>query len=59
MARAGLVLFGLVTAAVLLLVFDIVLGIGAGLIAAALAVACFALLWYGVPRWVEHRTPGS
>ena len=58
-ARAGLVLFGLVTAAVLLLVFDIVLGIAGGLIAAALAVACFALLWYGVPRGVEHRRPGS
>ncbi|TYL55657.1 sodium:proton antiporter [Nocardioides sp. BGMRC 2183] len=52
-ARAGLLCFGLVSAGVVLLVFDVVIGTTAGLIAGAVVVLAFASLWYGVPRLVD------
>lgn len=49
-ARAGLLLFGLVIAGVILLVFDVVVGTAAAVVAAAVATLCFGALWYVVPR---------
>ena len=54
-ARAGLLMFGVVTAGVILLVFDVVLGLTAGLIAAAVAVIGFSVLWYAVPLFAQDR----
>lgn len=54
-ARAGLLMFGLVTAAVVLLVFDVVVGLAAGLAAAGATVVGFAALWYGVPQLARRR----
>lgn len=54
-ARAGLALFGLVSSGVVLLVFDIVIGTAAGIVAGAVAVTVNAVLWYGVPRILRHQ----
>ncbi|GGR50983.1 hypothetical protein J2S40_000451 [Nocardioides luteus] len=48
-ARAGLVGFGIVSSLVLLLVFDVVLSLGAGIVAAVAALLLFASLWAGLP----------
>ena len=53
-ARAGLALFGLVSSAVVLLVFDVVVGPVAALVAGAAALSGFVLLWYVVP-WLAAR----
>lgn len=49
-ARAGMMLFCVVSAGVVLLVFDVVVGTTAGLVAAGVAVVLFVLIWYGGPR---------
>lgn len=54
-ARAGLLLFSLVTAGVIMLVFDVVAGPVAGVVSAVVAVSAFALIWYGVPQLIAHR----
>ena len=54
-ARAGLGLLAVVSSAVVMLVFDVVVNTVAGLVAAALMLAVFAGLWYGVPRVLRHR----
>jgi MFS family permease len=54
-ARVGLAGLGLVSAAVVLLVFDIVVGISAGVLASALVLALFAGLWLGVPVLARRR----
>lgn len=54
-ARAGLTMFGLVSAGVVLLVFDIAVGTTAGIVAAAVVVAANVILWYGVPRILRRR----
>ncbi len=53
-ARAGLVCFGLVSAGVVVLVFDVVAGTVPGLVAGGVVVVAFATLWYGVPRLVAR-----
>jgi hypothetical protein len=54
-ARAGLLLFGLVSSAVVLLVFDIAVNTTAGLIAAAVSVTFAGILWYAVPRLLRRE----
>ncbi|MEU6136976.1 DUF6328 family protein [Nocardioides sp. NPDC047086] len=48
-ARAGLVGFAIVSALVVLLVFDVVLTFGAGVIAAVAVLVLFIALWAGLP----------
>ena len=48
-ARAGLVGFAIVSALVVLLVFDVVLSLGAGVIAGLGVLVLFASLWAGLP----------
>ncbi|HWJ81064.1 MAG TPA: DUF6328 family protein [Nocardioides sp.] len=54
-ARAGLTMLSLVSAGVVLLVFDIVVGTVAGIVAGVAVVTVFGILWYGVPRLLRHR----
>ena len=58
-ARAGMLLFGLVSAGVVLLVFDVVVGPTAGVVAAVIAAATFLLLWYGGPRLARRQDSPS
>ena len=53
-ARAGLVLLAFTSSGVLFLVFDVVTGRTAGIIAVATALIFFALLWAAVPMWSRH-----
>lgn len=48
-ARAGLVGFAIVSALVVLLVFDVVASFGAGVVAAVAVLVLFASLWAGLP----------
>lgn len=48
-ARAGLAGLGVVSSAVVLLVFDVVVDLAAGLVAGAAALVVFALLWFVIP----------
>ena len=48
-ARAGLLLLALTSSGVIWLVFDIVVGRSAAMVAGAVSLAFFALLWAGVP----------
>lgn len=48
-ARAGLVGFAIVSALVVLLVFDVVLSLGAGVIAGTGVLVLFVSLWAGLP----------
>ena len=48
-ARAGLVGFAIVSALVVLLVFDVVLSLGAGVIAGIGVLVLFVSLWAGLP----------
>lgn len=48
-ARAGLVGFAIVSALVVLLVFDVVLSFGAGVVAAVAVLLLFVSLWAGLP----------
>lgn len=48
-ARLGLAGLGLVSAAVVLLVFDVVVGTTAGVTASLAVLSLFAVLWVGVP----------
>lgn len=48
-ARVGLAALGLVSTAVVLLVFDFVVGTTAGIVASAAVLALFVALWVGVP----------
>ena len=54
-ALAGLVGLAVVSAAVVLLVFDVVLGTRAALIAAAAVALAFTLMWAVVPWWGRTR----
>jgi hypothetical protein len=54
-ARAGLALLAVVSSAVVMLVFDVVVALAAGIVAAAVMLGVFAGLWYGVPRFLRHR----
>jgi hypothetical protein len=54
-ARAGLLMFGLVSSAVVLLVFDIAVSTTAGVVAAAVAVTFSGMLWYAVPRLLRRE----
>jgi hypothetical protein len=54
-ARVGLAGLGLVSTAVVLLVFDVVVGLTAGLVAAACVLVAFAALWFAVPMIAGHR----
>ena len=48
-ARAGLTLLAVVSAGVVLLVFDVVVGTTAGIVASALVLALFVGLWLVTP----------
>ncbi|RHW24844.1 sodium:proton antiporter [Nocardioides immobilis] len=48
-ARLGLAALGLVSAAVVLLVFDVVVGTTAAVVASLIVLALFVGLWLGVP----------
>jgi hypothetical protein len=52
-ARVGLVLLAIVSSGVVLFVFDVVLGITAGLIASALIFALFLGVWLGTPLFAR------
>lgn len=52
-ARAGLVMLVLTSAGMMYLVFDVVLGLVAGLVVAGVVVVVFVLLW-GVVPWLSH-----
>ena len=52
-ARATLTMLALESAAVVLLVFDVVVGLGAGIVA-AIAVLLFLVSLWGVVPWVER-----
>jgi MFS family permease len=54
-ARAGLALLAVVSSAVVLLVFDVVVGTTAGYVASALVLALFAGLWLATPLLVRRR----
>lgn len=54
-ALAGLTTLALVSAAVVLLVFDLVVGTTAGLVASGSLLALFALLWLAVPLVGRRR----
>ncbi|MFX0539822.1 DUF6328 family protein [Ornithinimicrobium sp. Y1847] len=54
-ARAGLMTLGLTMAAVLCLVFTVVLGRPAGLIAAGTTALLFGLTWWVLPLWLRSR----
>jgi hypothetical protein len=54
-ARIGLAGLSLVSAGVVLLVFDIVVGTTAGLIAAVAVLIVFSGLWLGVPLLAKRR----
>ncbi|WP_408898243.1 DUF6328 family protein [Nocardioides sp. R1-1] len=54
-ALAGLVGMATVSAAVVLLVFDIVLGRSAAMIAATAVALAFTLMWAAVPWWGRAR----
>lgn len=54
-ARAGLIGFGLVSATVVLFVFDIVAGGAVAAVAAIAVLALFAGLWVGVPLLARRR----
>lgn len=49
-ARVGLAGLGLVSSTVVLLVFDVVVGLTAGLIAGVAALVVFTVLWFVVPQ---------
>lgn len=53
-ARLGLACLALVSSAVVLLVFDLVVGLAAGLVASLLVLTTFAGVWFGTP-WLAHR----
>lgn len=55
-ARLGLMMMALTSAGVLFLVFDVVVGLAAAVVAMVVALACFAGLWVVVPWW-SHRPP--
>jgi hypothetical protein len=48
-ARAGLAGFAIVSALVVLLVFDVVVSLGAGVVAAVAVLVLFVSLWAGLP----------
>ena len=54
-ARIGLAGLGLVSAAVVLLVFDVAAGTTAASIAAAVVLVLFVGLWWGVPFFAKRR----
>ncbi|MEZ0578075.1 DUF6328 family protein [Nocardioides sp. MH1] len=54
-ARVGLAGLALVSAAVVLLVFDVVLGTTAGIIASLAVLTVFTSLWLGVPLVARRR----
>ena len=58
-ARIGLVLLAATVSGALFLVFEIVVGLVAGLVCLAVALAFFAVLWLGVPLRKDRRTPGG
>ncbi len=58
-ARAGLVLLALTCSGVLFLVFDVVLGNTAGLIALVMTLAFFVSCWAVVPLVGERSSPGA
>lgn len=58
-ARVGLAGLGLVSSTVVLLVFDVVVGLTAGLIAGAASLVAFSLLWFVVPQLGGGRNPAS
>jgi len=55
LAIVGLVLLGAAMVGVVLLIFDVVAGTAAGIIAAAAALVLLVSLWAGVP-WVVGRS---
>ncbi|MBD9699984.1 sodium:proton antiporter [Flavimobilis sp. GY10621] len=54
-ARACLVLVGLLMTGAAALVFDVVLGRVEGLMAAGAVLVGLSTLWLGVPRWIARR----
>lgn len=61
-ARAGLVMLGLDSAAAILLVFDVVAGTRAAIVAAGCVLAFLVVLWLGIPlaeRAGERHSPGD
>jgi len=56
-ARIGLVLMSLTIAGVLFLVFDVVVGTAAGVVAFVLALTLFVVLWFGTPQLSRAREP--
>ncbi len=53
-ARVGLVLVALTTCGVIFLTFDLALGRAAGIVASAVALVAYLLLWVGVPLSAKH-----
>jgi hypothetical protein len=54
-ARAGLAGLGVVSSGVLLLVFDVVVGPTAGVVAAVAALVMFLTIWLALPLWGAER----
>jgi hypothetical protein len=57
-ARFGLLLLAATVSGALFLVFEIVVGLVAGLVTLGVALLFFALLWVAVPLRKDRRTPG-
>ncbi|MHA7134224.1 DUF6328 family protein [Oerskovia turbata] len=55
LARVGLVVLALVVAGTVLLIFDVVVGLTAGVIAAVGALVLFVLLWVALPLALVRR----
>ncbi len=58
-ARGGLLLLALVSAGVIFLVFDLVVGRVAGIVAGGVILALLLVLWVVVPRTAESRLPAE
>ncbi|TQL69842.1 hypothetical protein FB381_3761 [Nocardioides albertanoniae] len=55
-ARAGLACFALVSALVVLLVFDVVVSFGVGVVVAVVVLVLFISLWVGLPLVSERHS---
>ncbi len=57
LALIGMGLFALATVGVVLLIFDVVRGGGAGITAAVIVLALLLVLWLGLPLYLREETP--
>ncbi len=59
MLRAGLALLVLAISSGVLLVLDVVLGRGPGVVAGAVVLLVAAVTWYGLPVWARRTSAGG